>query len=213
MRACHHITKRAALQVSSAFSFASAAFLEDDIMPTVKLHYEGWVSLPSGLRRKLGLNSGDRLEADLVNGTIVLRPATKASHPGPRDEQASDHPAADVPETLTPKASPSQTQARAAAKKRSCRRARRPYAEAPAWPAEGGSCAAARTCARACCDQQRALEAAAQGGPAAQGGERGGCPAAGPPALSGQKRSGLAGGRAPSISQRRGAQARAGPPA
>src|SRR4051794_17587526 len=73
-------------------------------MPTVKLHYEGWVSLPSGLRQKLGLNSGDRLEADLVNGTIVLRPATKASHSVPRDDLASDPPAADVPETLTPEA-------------------------------------------------------------------------------------------------------------
>jgi bifunctional DNA-binding transcriptional regulator/antitoxin component of YhaV-PrlF toxin-antitoxin module len=77
-------------------------------MPTVKLHYEGWVSLPSGLRRKLGLNSGDRLEADLVHGAIVLRPATKASHTVPRDDLASDHPVADVPETLTPKATPAR---------------------------------------------------------------------------------------------------------
>ncbi len=72
-------------------------------MPTVELHYEGWVSLPSALRQKLGLNSGDRLEADLVNGTIVLRPAIKSSRPVSHDE-ASDPPAADVPETLTPKA-------------------------------------------------------------------------------------------------------------
>ena len=77
-------------------------------MPTIKLHYEGWVSLPSGLRRKLGLNSGDRLEVNLVNGTIVLRPATKASHPVSRDDLASDHPAADVPETFTPKATPAR---------------------------------------------------------------------------------------------------------
>ena len=56
-------------------------------MPTVKLHYEGWASLPSGLRRKLGLNTGDRLEVDLVSGTIVLRPAAKAEHPRPRDDQ------------------------------------------------------------------------------------------------------------------------------
>jgi bifunctional DNA-binding transcriptional regulator/antitoxin component of YhaV-PrlF toxin-antitoxin module len=94
--------------VKQRLSLASAAFLEKGIMPAVKLHYEGWVSLPSGLRRKLGLNSGDRLEADLVHGTIVLRPATKASHPVPRDDLASDHPAADVPETPTPKASPAR---------------------------------------------------------------------------------------------------------
>jgi AbrB family looped-hinge helix DNA binding protein len=47
-------------------------------MPTLKVHYEGWVSLPSGLRRELGLSSGDRLEVQLVEGAIVLRPASKA---------------------------------------------------------------------------------------------------------------------------------------
>ena len=73
-------------------------------MPTVKLHYDGWVSLPSSIRQKLGLNSGDRLEADLVNGAIVLRPAVKASSLAPHDEEASNPPAAGVPETLTPQA-------------------------------------------------------------------------------------------------------------
>jgi AbrB family looped-hinge helix DNA binding protein len=47
-------------------------------MPTLKVHYDGWVSLPSGLRRELGLSSGDRLEVQLVEGAIVLRPASKA---------------------------------------------------------------------------------------------------------------------------------------
>ena len=73
-------------------------------MPTLKLHYEGWVSLPAALRQQLGLNSGDRLQADLVSGAIVLRPAVKASSPAPHDEQASDPPAADLPEPLTPQA-------------------------------------------------------------------------------------------------------------
>ena len=52
-------------------------------MPTLKLHYEGWVSLPAVLRQQLGLNSGDRLDVDLVDGTIVLRPAatTNARRP------------------------------------------------------------------------------------------------------------------------------------
>jgi AbrB family looped-hinge helix DNA binding protein len=44
-------------------------------MSTLKLHYEGWLALPAGLRQKLGLKSGDRLEAELVSGTIMLRPA------------------------------------------------------------------------------------------------------------------------------------------
>jgi AbrB family looped-hinge helix DNA binding protein len=55
-------------------------------MATLKVHYEGWVSLPSALRQRLGLGSGDRLEAELVDGTIVLRPATKGRHPARREE-------------------------------------------------------------------------------------------------------------------------------
>ena len=46
-------------------------------MPTLKLHYDGWIALPIGLRQTLGLNSGDRIEADLVDGALVLRPAAK----------------------------------------------------------------------------------------------------------------------------------------
>ena len=72
-------------------------------MPTLKLHYEGWVSLPAALRQQLGLSSGDRLDVDLVDGTIVLRPATKAGRPVPREDRevAIDLPAPDAPETLT----------------------------------------------------------------------------------------------------------------
>jgi AbrB family looped-hinge helix DNA binding protein len=55
-------------------------------MATLKVHHESWVSLPSALRQKLGLSSGDRLEADLVDGAIVLRPATKGRHPARREE-------------------------------------------------------------------------------------------------------------------------------
>jgi AbrB family looped-hinge helix DNA binding protein len=62
-------------------------------MVTLKLHYEGWVSLPSGLRQKLGLSSGDRLEADLVDGAIVLRPAAKTRRPA---REAADSPVADA---------------------------------------------------------------------------------------------------------------------
>ena len=45
-------------------------------MPTLKVHYDGWIALPSGLRGYLKLNSGDRLDAQLVDGAIVLRPAS-----------------------------------------------------------------------------------------------------------------------------------------
>ena len=46
-------------------------------MTTIKLHYDGWLTLPAGLRQTLGLNSGDRIEVTLVDGTLVLWPATK----------------------------------------------------------------------------------------------------------------------------------------
>ena len=66
-------------------------------MPTLKLHYEGWVSLPAALRQQLGLNSGDKLDVALVDGTIVLRLAAKATRPVQLDpEEAVDPPAPDA---------------------------------------------------------------------------------------------------------------------
>ncbi len=44
-------------------------------MTILKLHYDGWLALPADFRRKLGLGKGQALEAQLVGGTIVLRPA------------------------------------------------------------------------------------------------------------------------------------------
>jgi bifunctional DNA-binding transcriptional regulator/antitoxin component of YhaV-PrlF toxin-antitoxin module len=76
-------------------------------MATLKVHHDGWLSLPSGLRRKLGVGSGDRLEADLVDGAIVLRPATKGRHPARRgegEEEAAGPAAAVTSETLPPTA-------------------------------------------------------------------------------------------------------------
>jgi bifunctional DNA-binding transcriptional regulator/antitoxin component of YhaV-PrlF toxin-antitoxin module len=47
-------------------------------MPSLKLHYDGWIALPVSIRQALGLSSGDRIDAELVDGALVLRPATKA---------------------------------------------------------------------------------------------------------------------------------------
>lgn len=44
-------------------------------MATLKLHYDGWLALPDNFRHMLDLKTGDRLQAELVDGTIVLRPA------------------------------------------------------------------------------------------------------------------------------------------
>ena len=52
-------------------------------MPSLKLHYDGWIALPVRLRQALGLTSGDRLEAELVDGALVLRPVGKTRGAAP----------------------------------------------------------------------------------------------------------------------------------
>ena len=42
-------------------------------MPTIKLRGEGWLALPAEFRRKLKLQSGDELEAEIVDDAIRLR--------------------------------------------------------------------------------------------------------------------------------------------
>jgi antitoxin component of MazEF toxin-antitoxin module len=61
-------------------------------MAMLRLHYDGWLALPADLRRKLGLTSGDRLEAELAQGAIVLRPAAKGRRPERQDEEAAIEP-------------------------------------------------------------------------------------------------------------------------
>ena len=46
-------------------------------MPTVKIHYDGWICLPASLCRALGLSKGDRLAAELVDGALALRPVAR----------------------------------------------------------------------------------------------------------------------------------------
>src|SRR4051794_3147874 len=68
-------------------------------MPRLKLHYEGWVALPPAFRRRLGLEQGDEIEAELVEGTIVLRPSkgsAKAVEEGVAPEAAMTRPASPV---------------------------------------------------------------------------------------------------------------------
>ena len=73
-------------------------------MSTLKLHYDGWLVLPAGLRRALELESGDRLEAELVDGAIVLRPA-KGKRPATRPEKVAEPPVAVSVPTSLPEAS------------------------------------------------------------------------------------------------------------
>jgi AbrB family looped-hinge helix DNA binding protein len=70
----------------------SSAFFRTELLATLKLHYDGWLALPAGLRRTLDLKSGDRLVAELVDGTIVLRPANGQRAPA-EPTQAVEPPA------------------------------------------------------------------------------------------------------------------------
>src|SRR3954454_11397149 len=64
-----------------------------------KLHFDGWVGLSENFRRKLGLERGDDLEAELVEGSIVLRPSkglAKAVQEGMAPDAAAAMPAPSV---------------------------------------------------------------------------------------------------------------------
>src|SRR3954466_440411 len=74
---------RCACSCSGRFSLRLRRQGDRQAMPTLKLHYDGWISLPASLRTSLALQSGDRLEADLVDGAIVLRRRAGTRPPGP----------------------------------------------------------------------------------------------------------------------------------
>jgi bifunctional DNA-binding transcriptional regulator/antitoxin component of YhaV-PrlF toxin-antitoxin module len=80
-------------------------------MATLKLHYEGWLALPTGLRQKLDLKSGDRLEAELVRGTIVLRRAGRSAS----SQVLPDEPEAEPERAAAPSAGEAKPASAAAA--------------------------------------------------------------------------------------------------
>src|SRR4051812_43335303 len=47
---------------------------ESPSMTRIGINYDGWLALPSAVRQKLGLATGDQLELELADGGIVLRP-------------------------------------------------------------------------------------------------------------------------------------------
>jgi bifunctional DNA-binding transcriptional regulator/antitoxin component of YhaV-PrlF toxin-antitoxin module len=65
-------------------------------MPTIQVHYDGWLALPDTARRKLGVGTGDRLEVEIADGAVVLRPARRADAAGqavPEPAVATEQPA------------------------------------------------------------------------------------------------------------------------
>ena len=64
-------------------------------MPTIQLHYDGWLTLPADARKHLDVATGDRLEVELTDGGVVLRLAEKARPANaPEPEVATAHPTA-----------------------------------------------------------------------------------------------------------------------
>src|SRR5689334_1602169 len=63
-------------------------------MSTVRLNYDGWLALPATVRQRLGLITGDRLDLELVDGVITLRPRRAAE---PVATGAPELPAATAP--------------------------------------------------------------------------------------------------------------------
>ena len=92
-------------------------------MTTLKMHYEGWISLPSDLRQQLGLHSGTRLDVQLVNGAIMLRP-TKGTRAPPDREAAIEPPA--VTAASTPSLEPALPQKRPRGRPRKAQAVERP---------------------------------------------------------------------------------------
>ena len=65
-------------------------------MSKVQLRYDGWVTLPAAMLKKLGLGTGDRLEVEVAGDTIVLRRAQKSSV----TERATTEPAPEAAQPL-----------------------------------------------------------------------------------------------------------------
>src|SRR4051794_8239220 len=54
--------------------FAQPSSTKNPSMTKVRINYDGWLSLPTAVRQKLGLSAGDQLTVELSGGSIVLRP-------------------------------------------------------------------------------------------------------------------------------------------
>ena len=44
-------------------------------LPTIQLHYDGWLTLPADARQHLHLVTGDRVDIELTEAGLLLRPA------------------------------------------------------------------------------------------------------------------------------------------
>ncbi len=68
-------------------------------MSKIRIHYDGWITLPARARQALRLQAGDELEAEVKGGALVLQPIAKSS------PKKVDAPAAPAPERAAAPAS------------------------------------------------------------------------------------------------------------
>jgi AbrB family looped-hinge helix DNA binding protein len=50
----------------------------------VRVNDDGWLTLPATVRRKLGLSTGDRLDLELSDDGVLLRPVRPDAEAAPR---------------------------------------------------------------------------------------------------------------------------------
>lgn len=70
-------------------------------MPRIKLHYDGWMALPTDVRQRFGVTTGDQLEAEWVDGGLILRAKSAVQ----KEAQAE-------PPTLEPEKAPAKMTAK-----------------------------------------------------------------------------------------------------
>jgi AbrB family looped-hinge helix DNA binding protein len=71
-------------------------------MSQVRLNYDGWLALPANVRQALDLATGDRLDVELADGAVTLRPARQAGTAAAPRATATSEPtsAASSPSTV-----------------------------------------------------------------------------------------------------------------
>jgi|tagenome__1003787_1003787.scaffolds.fasta_scaffold20910754_4 hypothetical protein len=71
-------------------------------MPSVTVHYDGWVQLPERMRKALRLDTGAQLEAELVDGGLLLRAAGAVGKHETKEASAAEAMSAEAPGGMAP---------------------------------------------------------------------------------------------------------------
>ena len=87
------------------------------MMPRLRVHFDGWIVLPSTLLERLGLDGEAELELEVEDGAAVLRPVGQpARQPEPATAARAVRPAAAPPQESEKVAAPVARQARPGAR-------------------------------------------------------------------------------------------------